>query len=124
MTYVRGEDALRAIQSVNNISVDGRTLRASLGTTKYCSHFMKNQTCPKPDCMYLHEIGRFLTLLKGKFFFLLFYSFQVMKQLVSPKKKCNKANIQIMNDFYMSSFLFARTIKKEGNIPNTYFLIF
>lgn len=47
-----------------------------------------------------------------------------MKQLVSPKKKCNKANIQIMNDFYMSSFLFVRTIKKEGNIPNTYFLIF
>lgn len=59
VTYVRGEDALRAIQSVNNISVDGRTLRASLGTTKYCSHFMKNQSCPKPDCMYLHEIGMF-----------------------------------------------------------------
>ena len=58
VTYVRGEDALRAIQSVNNISVDGRTLRASLGTTKYCSHFMKNQACPKPDCMYLHEIGK------------------------------------------------------------------
>lgn len=60
MTYIRGEDALRAIQSVNNIVVDGRTLRASLGTTKYCSHFMKNQACPKPDCMYLHEIGKFL----------------------------------------------------------------
>ena len=58
MTYIRGEDALRAIQSVNNIVVDGRTLRASLGTTKYCSHFMKNQPCPKPDCMYLHEIGK------------------------------------------------------------------
>ncbi|XP_046642953.1 uncharacterized protein LOC124328287 isoform X2 [Daphnia pulicaria] len=57
VTYIRGEDALRAIQSVNNITVDGRTLRASLGTTKYCSHFMKNQVCPKPDCMYLHEIG-------------------------------------------------------------------
>lgn len=57
VTYIRGEDALRAIQSVNNIVVDGRTLRASLGTTKYCSHFMKNQPCPKPDCMYLHEIG-------------------------------------------------------------------
>lgn len=27
------------------------------GTTKYCSHFMKNQQCPKPDCMYLHELG-------------------------------------------------------------------
>lgn len=36
---------------------DGRTLKASLGTTKYCSHFMKNQACPKNDCMYLHELG-------------------------------------------------------------------
>ncbi|XP_045593908.1 AF4/FMR2 family member lilli isoform X2 [Procambarus clarkii] len=57
VTYQRAEDALRAIQAVNNIHVDGRTLKASLGTTKYCSHFMKNQQCPKPDCMYLHELG-------------------------------------------------------------------
>jgi hypothetical protein len=48
---------LRAIQAVNNIFIDGRTLKASLGTTKYCSHFMKNQPCPKNDCMYLHELG-------------------------------------------------------------------
>jgi hypothetical protein len=45
-------------QAVNNIFIDGRTLKASLGTTKYCSHFMKNQTCPKHDCMYLHELGK------------------------------------------------------------------
>ena len=72
VTYFKSEDALRAIQAVNNIFIgdhpklfsifhltppDGRTLKASLGTTKYCSHFMKNQTCPKNDCMYLHELG-------------------------------------------------------------------
>jgi len=57
VTYLRSEDALRAIQAVNNIYIDGRTLKASLGTTKYCSHFMKNQSCPKNDCMYLHELG-------------------------------------------------------------------
>lgn len=57
VTYHRAEDALRAIQAVNNIHVDGRTLKASLGTTKYCSHFLKGQQCPKPDCMYLHELG-------------------------------------------------------------------
>lgn len=32
-------------------------LQASLGTTKYCSYFLKNMQCPKPDCMYLHELG-------------------------------------------------------------------
>ncbi|XP_018028192.1 probable WRKY transcription factor protein 1 [Hyalella azteca] len=57
VTYQRAEDALKAISQVNNIHVDGRTLKVSLGTTKYCSHFMKNQQCPKNDCMYLHELG-------------------------------------------------------------------
>ncbi|XP_012284269.1 uncharacterized protein LOC105701780 isoform X2 [Orussus abietinus] len=57
VTYQRQEDALRAIEAVNNIVVDGRTIKTSLGTTKYCSHFMRNQACPKPDCMYLHDHG-------------------------------------------------------------------
>nr|XP_006816490.1 PREDICTED: CCR4-NOT transcription complex subunit 4-like isoform X2 [Saccoglossus kowalevskii] len=57
VTYQKSEDALKAIQAVNNVFVDGRTLKASLGTTKYCSHFLKNAQCPKPDCMYLHELG-------------------------------------------------------------------
>ena len=48
---------MRAIEAVNNIVVDGRTIKTSLGTTKYCSHFMRNQPCPKPDCMYLHDLG-------------------------------------------------------------------
>ncbi|ALC39213.1 Cnot4 [Drosophila busckii] len=57
VTYVHNADALRAIQSVNNIMIDGRLIKTSLGTTKYCSHFMKNQQCPKGDCMYLHDLG-------------------------------------------------------------------
>ena len=57
ITYYKSEDALRAIQSVNNLPFDGRTIKASLGTTKYCSHFMRNQQCPKSECMYLHHYG-------------------------------------------------------------------
>ncbi len=67
---MHNNDALRAIQSVNNITIDGRSIKTSLGTTKYCSHFMKNQVCPKPDCMYLHELGdseaSFTKEVKGK----------------------------------------------------------
>jgi CCR4-NOT transcription complex subunit 4 len=48
VTYARSEDALRAIQAVNNMVVDGRLLKASLGTTKYCSNFLKGQSCYKP----------------------------------------------------------------------------
>lgn len=47
MTYIRPEDALSAIRFVNNIQVDGRTIKVSLGTTKYCSHFLKGTQCMK-----------------------------------------------------------------------------
>lgn len=57
VTYYRSEDAIRAIQVVNNVTVDGRTIKASLGTTKYCSYFLRGLSCTKPDCMYLHETG-------------------------------------------------------------------
>ncbi|XP_067937151.1 mucin-4-like [Watersipora subatra] len=57
ITYTKPEDCLRAINAVNNLYVDGRTLKASLGTTKYCSHFLKGTQCNKADCMYLHELG-------------------------------------------------------------------
>ncbi|XP_065343567.1 CCR4-NOT transcription complex subunit 4-like isoform X1 [Cloeon dipterum] len=57
VTYYRSEDALRAISAVNNTLVDSRSLKVSLGTTKYCSNFLKNQQCPRAECMYLHDLG-------------------------------------------------------------------
>ena len=47
VTYLRSEDALHAILVVNNLQIDNRTLKASLGTTKYCSHFLKGTQCTK-----------------------------------------------------------------------------
>lgn len=44
-------------QAVNNLIVEGRMLKASLGTTKYCSTFLRGQQCHKPECMYLHDIA-------------------------------------------------------------------
>jgi len=31
--------------------------RASYGTTKYCTNYLKGQQCQNPNCMYLHEPG-------------------------------------------------------------------
>jgi hypothetical protein len=31
--------------------------RASYGTTKYCTYYLRNMTCPNPNCLYLHEPG-------------------------------------------------------------------
>ena len=64
VTYLLEEDALAAIQAVTNTHMQGRILKATVGTTKYCSHFLKNKTCPKYDCMYLHQIGNGRFLLK------------------------------------------------------------
>uniref|UniRef100_A0A1I7XD35 RING-type domain-containing protein n=1 Tax=Heterorhabditis bacteriophora TaxID=37862 RepID=A0A1I7XD35_HETBA len=57
VTYSKVEEALRAIQGVGNAQLDGRIVKASLGTTKYCSSFLRSQKCFKPECMYLHEIA-------------------------------------------------------------------
>jgi len=30
-------------------------VKASYGTTKYCTFYLKDQTCPNTDCLYLHH---------------------------------------------------------------------
>lgn len=57
VTYSKVDEALKAIQAVCNAQLDGRIVKASLGTTKYCSSFLRSQKCFKPECMYLHEIA-------------------------------------------------------------------
>ncbi|KAF0975117.1 hypothetical protein FDP41_005870 [Naegleria fowleri] len=57
ITYVRKEDAYKAIRAVDKTYLDGKQLRASFGTTKYCAYFLKGIACTNPDCMYLHEYG-------------------------------------------------------------------
>lgn len=32
-------------------------IRASYGTTKYCTYYLRHMACPNPNCMYLHEPG-------------------------------------------------------------------
>lgn len=57
ITYARKEDAAKAIQAVDGSVNDSRVLRASYGTTKYCSAYLRQQICQNPSCMYLHEPG-------------------------------------------------------------------
>ncbi|XP_059660656.1 uncharacterized protein LOC132307019 isoform X2 [Cornus florida] len=57
ITYSKEEDAVRCIQSVHGFVLEGRSLRACFGTTKYCHAWLRNVPCSNPDCLYLHEIG-------------------------------------------------------------------
>ena len=80
VTYTKAEDAVAAIKSLNELSANASaaagkngtrastgtgisSIRASLGTTKYCTHWLRCQTCPKqPDCTYLYLFVSFILI--------------------------------------------------------------
>ena len=55
VTFARKEDAARCIASLDGATVDGNTLRAAYGTTKYCTAFLQHRQCQNTNCMYLHS---------------------------------------------------------------------
>uniref|UniRef100_A0A7E4VL66 RING-type domain-containing protein n=1 Tax=Panagrellus redivivus TaxID=6233 RepID=A0A7E4VL66_PANRE len=55
VTYAKEEDALRAIHGTSNLYLDGKWVKTTLGTTKYCSNYLRNTACFRSDCMYLHD---------------------------------------------------------------------
>lgn len=57
VTFAHPEDALACILALDGFYMDGRNIRASYGTSKYCSAFIKNVRCNNPECTYLHCMG-------------------------------------------------------------------
>ncbi|KAJ2664578.1 transcriptional repressor general negative regulator of transcription subunit 4 [Coemansia sp. RSA 1199] len=57
VTFAMRDDATRAINAVDGSMLESRVLRATFGTTKYCSYYLRNIPCQNPGCMYLHEPG-------------------------------------------------------------------
>jgi CCR4-NOT transcription complex subunit 4 len=57
VTYERKEDAASCIALVDGSKNGERTLRAQFGTTKYCSSYLRGETCLNRNCMFLHEPG-------------------------------------------------------------------
>lgn len=57
ITFARKEDATKAIEAVDGSMCDSRMIRATYGTTKYCSFFLKGQQCMNAGCQFLHEPG-------------------------------------------------------------------
>lgn len=45
ITYSHPQEALNAIKTIEGTTVDGRLLRASFGTTKYCTYFLRGIRC-------------------------------------------------------------------------------
>ncbi|KAE9612281.1 putative transcription factor C2H2 family [Lupinus albus] len=57
ITYSKESEAVRCIQSVHCFVLEGRSLRACFGTTKYCHAWLRNVPCSNKDCLYLHDYG-------------------------------------------------------------------
>ncbi|KAI0477683.1 RNA recognition domain-containing protein [Xylariaceae sp. FL0804] len=57
VTFEKKEDALRCIQAVSGTVNHDRVLKAQLGTTKYCSAWLRHEQCGNRQCMFLHELG-------------------------------------------------------------------
>ncbi|CAL0316978.1 unnamed protein product [Lupinus luteus] len=57
ITYSKESEAVRCIQSVHCFVLEGRSLRACFGTTKYCHAWLRNVPCSNRDCLYLHDCG-------------------------------------------------------------------
>jgi CCR4-NOT transcription complex subunit 4 len=57
VTYARKEDAALCIQTIDGSANGDRVLRAQFGTTKYCSAFLRGETCMNKSCSFLHETG-------------------------------------------------------------------
>lgn len=57
VTFQHKEDTLACILALDGFYLENRNIRASYGTSKYCSAFIKNVRCNNPECTYLHEMG-------------------------------------------------------------------
>jgi CCR4-NOT transcription complex subunit 4 len=57
VTFVHKEDTLACILALDGFYLENRNIRASYGTSKYCSAFIKGVRCNNPECTYLHEMG-------------------------------------------------------------------
>ncbi|GAA0141773.1 ubiquitin-protein ligase [Lithospermum erythrorhizon] len=57
VTYSKEQEAIRCIQSIHGFILEGRLLKASFGTAKYCHAWLRNLPCNNPGCLYLHRFG-------------------------------------------------------------------
>ena len=56
ITFSTVQEASIAILSVDYTLYDDLLIRACFGSTKYCSHFLKNIECTSKNCLYYHYI--------------------------------------------------------------------
>jgi hypothetical protein len=64
VTYSKPSEASIAILSLDNKKIDNHLIRASFGTTKYCSYFLKGIECNNKECLFLHKWAEESSIIK------------------------------------------------------------
>ena len=54
ITYSSFSESSLAILNLDNFIFENHIIKASFGTTKYCSNFLYGNNCNNKDCLYLH----------------------------------------------------------------------
>jgi CCR4-NOT transcription complex subunit 4 len=73
VSFAEEEEAAVAILCLDNSYINNCLIKASYGTTKYCTNVIKNSICKVPDCHYLHSFAKSSDLIsRVNFLFLLF----------------------------------------------------
>ncbi|CAH7675026.1 hypothetical protein BY996DRAFT_4561987, partial [Phakopsora pachyrhizi] len=58
INFTRNNEAMACIQGLDGTTLpDGHRLKASLGSTKYCSSFLRGIKCPNDNCTCAHELA-------------------------------------------------------------------
>ncbi|KAL0213111.1 hypothetical protein RCL1_006737 [Eukaryota sp. TZLM3-RCL] len=57
LTFESNHAAALASYALDGVLFEGYHLKASFGTTKYCSFFLRGHPCSSPSCLYLHNIA-------------------------------------------------------------------
>ena len=102
VTFSKPSEASIAILSLDDKMIDNHVIRASFGTTKYCSFFLKGIDCNNKECLFLHkwadenDIIKRGDLISNKVIFTQQHSYaikiadiynpEVKKKILSPKK--------------------------------------
>ncbi|KAL0205521.1 hypothetical protein P9112_000828 [Eukaryota sp. TZLM1-RC] len=57
LTFETQHAAALTVYALDGLDFEGYNLKASFGTTKYCSFFLRGLPCSAPSCLYLHSIA-------------------------------------------------------------------
>ena len=124
VTFSKPSEASIAILSLDETKIENHLIRASFGTTKYCSFFLKGVECTNKDCLFLHKIAEESDIIKrgdlnsNKTIFAKQHSYAIkIADIYNPEVKKKILNMKKGKTVFPSPDLIYRSIFVIENNP-------